>query len=195
MGWLLSCRQAYAAGINVLYATNTFHFTNTELILNIPKLVPSSNIGMISAIEMRWKIHPFRSQDAKDPPLSDYEAFLMLVRETPRIFYNLRRLYVSLQGDLFLPGEPEGFVSEAIKFEEVEEKLIRPLEGMLRKLQKLEVAVIAVPSSVYKERKRRAMSDGTMITEWRYYCQERHWRPLQDASVDGYWIALGHRDL
>ncbi|CAH0051399.1 unnamed protein product [Clonostachys solani] len=89
MGWLLSCHQSYCLGIKVLYSMNTFHLSNPELILNLPKLLLPSRLAAITSLEMLWKIHPFRDQDDQDPPNSDYETFLTLAQELPIIFKGL----------------------------------------------------------------------------------------------------------
>ncbi len=60
MGWLLACRQAYAEGIDVLYATNTFFLESTALFdaLFCPTqqlLLPRRLTG-IASLELRCEL-------------------------------------------------------------------------------------------------------------------------------------------
>ncbi|QYS95514.1 hypothetical protein H0G86_002805 [Trichoderma simmonsii] len=52
MGWLLSCRQAYVEGIDVLYRTNTIHMSGQTLILNLPQLLPPQRLSAITSLEI-----------------------------------------------------------------------------------------------------------------------------------------------
>ncbi|KAK7227960.1 hypothetical protein V2G26_000130 [Clonostachys chloroleuca] len=207
MGWLLSCHQAYCLGIKILYSMNTFHLSNPELILNLPRLLLPSRLAAITSLEMLWKIHPFREEDDHDPPYSGYETFLALAQKIPIHFKGLRNLYISLQGDLCMgngSGDIDYTGDSKQKFDLVEDRLITPVEAMIRNLSCIETCVIALPSSCYGPEKCVAMESGSLIFERRSIDgqqekrREELWRELGECSspgFHGYWIQLGHRDL
>ncbi|CAH0038316.1 unnamed protein product [Clonostachys solani] len=51
-GWLLSCRQAYAEGIAVLYHTNTIHIDSEILLKGIQDILPPGKLNLISSLEI-----------------------------------------------------------------------------------------------------------------------------------------------
>ncbi|VUC28001.1 unnamed protein product [Clonostachys rosea] len=58
-GWLLSCRQAYVEGIEVLYHTNTIHLDSEILLQGIQDILPPEKLNLISSLEITMN-----SQDA-----------------------------------------------------------------------------------------------------------------------------------
>lgn len=201
-----SC-NSYCLGIKILYSMNTFHLSNPELILNLPRLLLPSRLAAITSLEMLWKIHPFREEDDLDPPYSGYETFLALAQKIPIHFKGLRNLYISLQGDLCMgngSGDIDYTGDSKQKFDLVEDRLITPVEAMIRNLSCIETCVIALPSSCYGPEKCVAMESGSLIFERRSIDgqqekrREELWRELGECSspgFHGYWIQLGHRDL
>ncbi|KAM0417280.1 hypothetical protein ACHAPT_012721 [Fusarium lateritium] len=198
MGWLLSCRQAYREGTQVLYSTNGFLLSNTELILDLPKFLLPSRLESMTRVEMHWRIHPFREQLELDPPLSDPDAFLTLAKQTPVIFPNLKMLYVSLLGDLYAAeGDTthQNFATEHV-YSRVEQVVMKPIEDMLRNFSHLTTCVIAIPASCYCAEKQHALAHGGRVLDERFDSKERIWRELPGASaLDGYWLQIGHRDM
>ncbi|CAH0051400.1 unnamed protein product [Clonostachys solani] len=89
------------------------------------------------------------------------------------------------------------------KFDLVEDLVMRPVEAMIRKLDCIEICVIALPSSCYGPEKCVAIENGSLIFERRSINgqenrREELWRELGECSSSGfhgYWIQLGHRDL
>ncbi|RMZ73102.1 peroxisomal membrane PEX31 [Pyrenophora seminiperda CCB06] len=63
MGFLLSCKQAYAEGIHVLYNTNTFCVESETLLLHLPQLVPSNRLACITSLEIAVKAHAVKQGD------------------------------------------------------------------------------------------------------------------------------------
>ncbi|CAG9940960.1 unnamed protein product [Clonostachys rosea f. rosea IK726] len=56
-GWLLSCRQAYAEGIEVLYHTNTIHIDSEILLKGIQDILPPEKLDLISSLEITMNSH------------------------------------------------------------------------------------------------------------------------------------------
>ncbi|KAJ6441330.1 cyanamide hydratase [Purpureocillium lavendulum] len=55
LGWLLTCRQAYAEGVEVLYKTNTIHIESPVLLRSIQDLIPRQRLSDITSLELLWK--------------------------------------------------------------------------------------------------------------------------------------------
>ncbi|RTE73403.1 hypothetical protein BHE90_012172 [Fusarium euwallaceae] len=189
MGWLLFCRQAYQEGIQVLYSTNAFLLSNTELILNLPKLLLPSRLESMTRVEMLWRIHPFREQQEQDPPLSDFEAFLKLTVQTPVIFPKLKMLYISLLGDMYAAeGDTHSHQNYATEYmyRNVEQVVMKPIEDKIKKFSLLSTCIIALPSSYYGAEKRHALENGGKVLEKHPHKAERLWRELRNApALDG----------
>jgi hypothetical protein len=63
MGWLLACRQAYAEGVEVLYATNTFFSESDALFDHLVCARPGARhlllperLASIKSLELRWEV-------------------------------------------------------------------------------------------------------------------------------------------
>ncbi|KAK3313317.1 hypothetical protein B0H66DRAFT_522255 [Apodospora peruviana] len=146
MGWLLTCRQAYAEGIQVLYGTNTFHISSLDLQLNLPRLVPSHHLAGIRSLELLWKLDTFKAFHGSshlptgkedhvrplwaDPSRRD-SALHVLCGLISQTFPHLGRLYISFQchlhpGSFLRPGADVDIISE------VETIFLGPVEDMLR---------------------------------------------------------------
>ncbi|KFY44973.1 hypothetical protein V494_01226 [Pseudogymnoascus sp. VKM F-4513 (FW-928)] len=55
MGWLLSCKQAYLEGIDVLYKTNTIHIASPILMRSIHDIIPWQRLEDMVSLELVWK--------------------------------------------------------------------------------------------------------------------------------------------
>ncbi|KFY09086.1 hypothetical protein V492_05645 [Pseudogymnoascus sp. VKM F-4246] len=53
MGWLLSCKQAYLEGIDVLYKTNTIHIASPILMRSIHDIIPWQRLEDMVSLELR----------------------------------------------------------------------------------------------------------------------------------------------
>ncbi|SPO07141.1 uncharacterized protein DNG_09835 [Cephalotrichum gorgonifer] len=98
MGWLLTCRQAYTEGIEVLYSTNTIHLSDPELIRRLPDLLPPQRLASIKMVEITYWFH------ADNPPrgqTSNKEGFDTMLRAVPVSFPNLRKIHISPCGEWF----------------------------------------------------------------------------------------------
>ncbi|CAG9974785.1 unnamed protein product [Clonostachys byssicola] len=87
-GWLLSCRQAYAEGIEVLYHTNTIHIDSEILSGGIQDILPPEKLNLITSLEMTMNSHD-----------ADMDSFTRVCRDATRTspsiaFPSLLRLHI-----------------------------------------------------------------------------------------------------
>ncbi|CAH0000721.1 unnamed protein product [Clonostachys byssicola] len=81
MGWLLTCRQAYIEGMDVLYRTNTIHISTAPLLRGLQNIMSETVLQHLTSLELVWDAdqvpiaHGFKDQ-ARSRPLST-------VRRTP----------------------------------------------------------------------------------------------------------------
>ncbi|KAL1957769.1 hypothetical protein VTO42DRAFT_5487 [Malbranchea cinnamomea] len=209
MGWLLTCRQAYSEGIEVLYATNQFHIRGTYLLRQLPDLLLASRLAAIRTVELLWDIHPWsdtlplnNNKTGNYPPDSDMRGFCSSLEALPRILRNLEFLFISLQGWL-LP--PAGIMLESDKYFHATENLLLCIDGMVRKLTRLTDCRVALPWSCYNVWKLKTTGKSTqkLLSEIRE--PEILWRdvPVDEDSqkmeavhhVKGYWICLGEMNV
>ncbi|XEV07380.1 hypothetical protein FSHL1_012667 [Fusarium sambucinum] len=110
-GWLLSCRQNYAEGIDVLYSTNTVVMSGEAMISHIPKLLLPQRLASMTFIEVRWPLLPeppgkFETSpdfpfDDSPPPLPDSldldEISVVLDILSSTRFPSLRNICISFE--------------------------------------------------------------------------------------------------
>ncbi|KAF4982780.1 hypothetical protein FZEAL_1681 [Fusarium zealandicum] len=95
MGWLLSCRQNYAEGIDALYSTNIIAMTGETLICHLPDLLLPQRLVALPSLEISWTLD---EPDIEDPVFVCAEARLEnMLQILSSNFPRLRHLYVSLQ--------------------------------------------------------------------------------------------------
>jgi hypothetical protein len=172
--------------------------SNPELILNLPRLLVPDHLVWIRSLEMTWKVHPFWEQEDDDSVLTDHDTFVSLIQATPETFPLLQHLFVSLQGDMY--PDPEIRVEkESISSDEaynvVEEVVMKSMEYMVKRFDRLKVGVIGLPSSCYGPRKQHAMNAGIEVFESRHGMGETFWREVPEIQSKDYWIRIGHRDM
>ncbi|KAH7163588.1 hypothetical protein B0J13DRAFT_538866 [Dactylonectria estremocensis] len=56
MGWILSCRDAYVEGTNILYSTNTIHIASPALLRSLQDVIPEQRVSELTSLELVW--HP-----------------------------------------------------------------------------------------------------------------------------------------
>ncbi|KAF2007435.1 hypothetical protein P154DRAFT_614791 [Amniculicola lignicola CBS 123094] len=57
LGFLLSCRQAYAEGIDVLWSANCIFIQSEPLLLHLPRLIPPNRLASITSLEVVITAH------------------------------------------------------------------------------------------------------------------------------------------
>lgn len=77
MGFLLSCRQAYTEGIDVLYSANCISIKTEPLLLHLPRLIPHSRLASITSLEMVVEAHSVKQENGRfSYQLDHLEPFL-----------------------------------------------------------------------------------------------------------------------
>ncbi|KAH6889136.1 hypothetical protein B0T10DRAFT_47503 [Thelonectria olida] len=94
MGWLLSCRNAYVEGIDILYSTNTIHIASPVLLRSIQDIIPQPRLSEMTSLELVWKPKEIPLNEgfiSQDPPNSTSQSI-----STP-IFPSLIYLRISFK--------------------------------------------------------------------------------------------------
>lgn len=65
MGLMLSCRQAYTEGVDVLYSANCINIQSEPLLLHLPQLFPTSRLGSITSLEIVITAHPIEQNTSR----------------------------------------------------------------------------------------------------------------------------------
>jgi hypothetical protein len=220
---MLTCGlKRYLDGIDILYGTNTFHFSDWSLIQNLPRLLPQQHLSNVTSLQMLWKFNdddvPWISMDRSgsalkplwDDPTRQDNPLQRLCSMIPKSFPSLRNLYISLQTSISPPGTAvEEVEGRAAKVESV---ILRPMEEMLRSLgpgprKEFSVAIqrkewmflLLTCQKIYGSRLR--VEEDQTLGRW-----GRFWKPLASADFSnaetgsdkehklGYWICSGWND-
>ncbi|KAF2124897.1 hypothetical protein P153DRAFT_370244 [Dothidotthia symphoricarpi CBS 119687] len=65
MGFLLSCRQAYTEGIDILYSANCISIKTEPLLLHLPKLILHDRLASITSLEMIVEAHDAEQENGR----------------------------------------------------------------------------------------------------------------------------------
>ncbi|KYK56088.1 hypothetical protein DCS_08054 [Drechmeria coniospora] len=193
MGWLLTCRQAYVEGIEVLYATNTIHCASQELLLRLDKFLLPQRRWSMASVELIWEFAEPRLQDT----ILDHANYTYFLRTVPTVLPRVRSFYLSVQWPKYFPehvGIPDPGEEE---FQTDETLIMEPLDHLVRRLgPHVRECAVAIPSTLYGPRRRRAVAAGGVVEYACYEGIERLWRPLRGSPHrDGYWLRHGHKNI
>ena len=203
LGWLLTCRQAYLEGADVLYATNTIRLHGTHIFYNLPKLISQPRLDEISTVSLFWdRGQPGFCGTYRIPQeFIGLEGLETLVHMLPASLPGVRRLHLSLFGfwwqDLQLRAR--GKRSEEM-FRATEDLLQTILTGLV-KLPSLADCRISLPFSIYQPWVEEAMDtttasgDVAVQTLWRELPRGIGSSGQTGASITGYWVHSGVQDL
>ncbi|KAF4434557.1 hypothetical protein FACUT_7858 [Fusarium acutatum] len=188
-GWLLSCKQAKQA-----------------MIMNMHGFFQQQRLNAITSVEIVWEFTPWIMPDIEDqsrsvPLLSDIESFRQFLKAIPNLFLNIKKLYVSLQGDMIpksygqLRGTDKYSTKERIAL--VERNIIWKVDQMVPCLKPHVDFSIAYPTSTYAVQRSLALRRGWTVKQRHETGEvERHWRPLAKCKPrTGYWVCLGDKDV
>ncbi|EOA90046.1 uncharacterized protein SETTUDRAFT_167005 [Exserohilum turcica Et28A] len=65
MGFLLSCKQAYAEGMHVLFSENCINIQSESLLLHLPQLITFNRLASITSLEVVITAHRVQKEDEK----------------------------------------------------------------------------------------------------------------------------------
>lgn len=151
MGWLLASRQAYAEGIDVVYATNTICIMSDRFLDALlrsassavpqppettPTLLPPFHLARITRLELAWEWALFQDQNPALAPQQTAQraAFQDTLALLPAVFPRLVTLYVSFSKKLY---QRTSMRADAC-LDEIHEVLLAPIEAMMGKLSRLQ---------------------------------------------------------
>ncbi|KAK7228263.1 hypothetical protein V2G26_000433 [Clonostachys chloroleuca] len=187
MGWLLSCRQAYCEGVDVLYGTNTIHTASRQMLLHLDKLLLPQRLSKIRSVELVWYFRPYAPNTVVVGPLDDLGTFYTFLEALPTTFPNLTSFYMALWGDLTPMKEYIGvpvYMEEAESIKITDRDIMSPIDRYVSKFSpKLRQCTIALGGLEYERRRRQAVKAGDVEVEQIHlqHLQERHWRPLNNS--------------
>jgi hypothetical protein len=198
LGWLRSCREAYAEGVEVLYATNTFRIRDMMILGRARELFVPHRWASVRKLEIVWCMHPWGDGA---PGCDDLESYLAFLKKMPSMLAGLDALYVSVQGGMGpreeWPLPPmEGVVGYKEKIRRKGQVgidlVLEPMEAMIRQLPEKVACSIAVPSSMYVLLRDEALREGRTVERTCLGQRERCWRETEGR---GYWLRLGQVDM
>ncbi|KAF6823161.1 hypothetical protein CMUS01_10808 [Colletotrichum musicola] len=158
MGWLLTCREAYIEGVDVLYSKNRFHVNSSRLSRHLPQVLLPSRLAAITQVELIWEdlqIHPWLwgRREGEERPLEEInymENYRSLASSLPETFPNLRHLYIYLHVPVTSYDDIDymGMAPHEACFSRMT-LLLRPIDDMVRRMGSLRECRIALPGSLW----------------------------------------------
>lgn len=203
IGWLLSCKSAYADGVRVLYSTNNFYISSLPLLLNASRLLRKESLSMIRELQIAPGTHDL-TRGAKDPLLDGLwdgstgppnGVLSELCCVIPTTFPNLRKLDIYLQSWLVLPRHVPA--EEALGA--MEREVLGPVHTMLRRFASTVQLSVAVSVEAWKAlaQKYHQLDPVGLKYEQYHYDSGRFWVSLSPDSTQGqfgYWMYAGWND-
>ncbi|VUC26173.1 unnamed protein product [Clonostachys rosea] len=92
LGWLLSCRQGYMEGMEVLYKTNTFQISSDVLLRGLHEVLAPTVLSSITSLELVWnprRLHIIKVFEGLQPQDG-------VNRQLPPLFPSLYHLHICL---------------------------------------------------------------------------------------------------
>ncbi|CEI70712.1 hypothetical protein FVEN_g804 [Fusarium venenatum] len=133
IGWLLSCRQNYAEGIDVLYSTNAIIMTGQAMISHIAKLLLPQRLASMTSIEVRWPLLPEPPSKFGTVADSVFDDFIQLLPDS----LDLDEISIIL--DILSPAQFPSLRKLCISFEKLEQwydsSLSTVYESILQRLR------------------------------------------------------------
>lgn len=191
LGWLVSCRQAYIEGTDILYSTNTFHINSLTLSAQLPNFIPLQCLATIRSIEFVWSWGNMRAQGGEGA----FERQLTsMLGNIPKELQRLSSLKIVFQDSLSPMSCFHGPSPVSFKLW-MEAKVLGPLDAVVRGWEVLKECEVYFAASVHQYLVRG------MGFEMEVKGEGRFWR---GAGVDsgrgekqekGYWVCEGRDDM
>ncbi|KAK7922956.1 hypothetical protein PG985_007027 [Apiospora marii] len=214
--WLLTCRQAYIEGIDILYATNRLHIAHAGILINLTRFLTPERLQMIRDVELVWSLCLSSSGadrewtiGAEEDQFRDVYDRLTMLSHIPRVLPNLQLLHLSFKDG----GRALGTVIDADglcgpKLYDATETLLRSIDTMvLMQLARLRECRISLPTSLYWT---RVMLEKHEHDIWSLEAPAealRLWRTIDYTvvstqpttercnKIEGYWITHGELEF
>ncbi|CAK7201508.1 hypothetical protein SEUCBS139899_004214 [Sporothrix eucalyptigena] len=195
MGWLLTCRQAYAEGIDVLYGTNTIFIGRKKLLdallpterpteNDTPRhILPMAHLARLRKLAVVWNwslglgVGEYRLNEVRRQQHHENERGRMgrqLARlADPAMFPRLQHITFGFGDTLYQwPAEPDG------RIDEIEDVLLRPFGEMVaafRASGRKVNTVVELPKNVFEPLYANSERTGGIIGEPLSYSIQRFW--------------------
>ncbi|KAJ2980643.1 hypothetical protein NQ176_g2517 [Zarea fungicola] len=198
LGWLLTCRQAYSEGIEILYRTNTIRLHGTHIFSNLPKLVPQARLNDITAVSLFWDIGApgFCGKYRLPQNFIGLDGLETLLCKLPTTLPNVKRLHLSLFGFWWQDLQLRAAGRRSREMYDATESLLRTIMSTALQLQSLDDCRISLPVSIYQPWALEATDKIELQSEALKEAPPSLWRHLpEDAALSGYWVQNGVQDL
>lgn len=152
LGWLLTCRQAHAEGIEVLYRQNTFRLNESFALENMGRIMAPAISDQITRLSLSLTMaRPRVASDriAYPRPRDAVEDLPSLFDLLPLTFPKLTRLHLVMAGELWPDAQLASYCSPSEALHARVETMLKRLEGIMHRLGALRLCEVAFDSSVY----------------------------------------------
>ncbi|KFZ01922.1 hypothetical protein V501_09715 [Pseudogymnoascus sp. VKM F-4519 (FW-2642)] len=198
--------SSYADGIDVLFATNTFHLKSPDLLAHLQRMILPQRLRAIPSLEMCWlnKYNRSQLQVLWDDPTTEDSELHALCRMVPQAFPNVLRLDITIICDIRPTGDDFPDITWATRRVRartlklsalaMEHSIFGPIERMLRTLGPGREFSITISMRAWEilANKHRVLYGSELKIEW--YCsgiEGRFWKVLDPGNELGYWICCG----
>ncbi|KAM0335077.1 hypothetical protein ACHAQA_000111 [Verticillium albo-atrum] len=146
MGWLLSCRQAYAEGVDILWRTNELLLTGDALVQNLPRVLLPQRLAAVTRLELTWQLELADScppSSTHTPRLDEDNVAALFTALTS--LPALRRVFLTLGSGggkwTYCPSELEDLDCDAV--------LLAPFDRFLEARPRLHTLTVSLPRSIF----------------------------------------------
>lgn len=155
MSWLLSCRSACIEGLEAFFSTTTFHFSGTDLMLHMPKLMYPHLLQQITSLELPFGDHDhYQDQHRLTRELWRHstdgqqgsKTMRRLCRAIPEACPNVQTVNILIQ---FWVAPSRGNHPEADRLPYFVRHVLGPIEDMFRRLGPRGEYTITIPDGVW----------------------------------------------
>lgn len=173
----------YADGIDVLFATNSFHIGSSDLLQHLPSLLLPQRLNRIQSLEILWFKCRTRVKDTSSP-------IHTLCQMVPQALPHVRQLTIFLGSSISQSRDTHSadFPDPAI---------LDPIEDMIRALGPGREFNVSIELGTWHTltSKYGALYSPNFRIEWYNTCIEgRFWKLLGPGDDLGYWICSGRFD-
>ncbi|KIH92457.1 hypothetical protein SPBR_02798 [Sporothrix brasiliensis 5110] len=217
-GWLRTCRQAYAEGIQVLYGSNSIVLSRAKLIdallastdrlpsspsiQHVAAVVPTAHLDRILRLEIAWDWCLFARPVHSDEQTAARARVVDLLESLAHVgaFPRLVSLVLAFGDSLYQRSQPPDQ-----HLDDVDTALLMPLGDLAtRRNNRLLQLTVELPTNTFEPLYSRAVRTGSVYEGGAAYGQRRFWWPPPTVSgergddetdrVDigcGFWVKSG----
>lgn len=200
LGWLLTCRQAYDEGAEVLYRYNTLRLNESFALENIDVVLPPSCLSYISQLSLSLSMgRPRVAADrlAYPRPRDTIDHLPHLLDLIPDVFPSLQRLHLVIAGELWPDAQLAAYCEQSDVLHNRVEGVLAQIESVVSKMAALRSCEVAFDSSVYFP---WVQTEKDMVINFENYadfesCPYSVWRELPSREEEHRRLQLDRRRL